>query len=267
MIINNALEELRTISEPSELWALFKICGKLMYFISNKGRFTSLTSINPKRHNGRVWKLNLITPYSNKKGYMLVRTRENGVSKHYLLHRLVLSAFNPIDTFEELQVNHIDGDKTNNNIENLEWCTCKENIQHAIENKLIDKTRKVSMYSLEGKFIKEFESITEAEKETGILVVNICACCNQKIRQAGGYQWNYNKFDNIEKVRPKKIAEDLKTRYCKPIQMLENGNMVKEFASVLEASNYLNVKNGSTNISACALGKRKSAYGYQWKYI
>ena len=52
------------------------------------------------------------------------------------IHRLVMIAFNPVPGYENLQVNHKDGNKLNNHISNLEWCTCKENVQHAIENDL-----------------------------------------------------------------------------------------------------------------------------------
>lgn len=66
---------------------------------------------------------------------------ENGTKKTYRAHRLVLMAFNPIDGMERLEVNHIDGNKSNNNLENLEWCTPSENQKHAFRTGL-QKARK-----------------------------------------------------------------------------------------------------------------------------
>lgn len=73
--------------------------------------------------------------------YSLIR--KDGSRKTYKAHRLVMITFCPIDKFVKLQVNHIDGNKLNNHISNLEWCTNKENIRHAIQNKLIYKSRAI----------------------------------------------------------------------------------------------------------------------------
>lgn len=85
------------------------------YLVSRKGEVWSVRS-------GRELRL------SNNKGYKVVNL---GRGKQYKVHRLVLSTFDPVGNWESLQVNHIDGDKTNNALSNLEWCTGKENIHHA----------------------------------------------------------------------------------------------------------------------------------------
>ena len=61
---------------------------------------------------------------------------DKGVCKHLLSHRLILSTFEPRDDMNELQVNHKNGIKSDNRIENLEWCTRSENLKHAYENGL-----------------------------------------------------------------------------------------------------------------------------------
>ena len=58
---------------------------------------------------------------------------KNGKSKSYFRHRLVMICFNPVENYQELQVNHIDGNKLNNSFENLEWCTNRENYIHALK--------------------------------------------------------------------------------------------------------------------------------------
>lgn len=73
----------------------------------------------------------------DKDGYEKVRLISTDGARHrYSVHRLVLENYNPVDGMETLQVNHIDGDKQNNNLNNLEWVTCQENILHAYKNNL-----------------------------------------------------------------------------------------------------------------------------------
>lgn len=90
------------------------------YFINEKGElFTDYgkTQLKDCMKNGYV-----------KNGLVL----KNGKSRHYFRHRLMMLCFNPREDADKLQVNHIDGDKTNNSLENLEWCTNQENRIHAV---------------------------------------------------------------------------------------------------------------------------------------
>lgn len=91
------------------------------YFINEKGElFTDYgkTQLKDCMKNGYV-----------KNGLIL----KNGKSKHFFRHRLVMLCFNPREDADMLQVNHIDGDKTNNSLQNLEWCTNQENRIHAVK--------------------------------------------------------------------------------------------------------------------------------------
>lgn len=69
---------------------------------------------------------------STKNNYFRVSLqRLDGTTNRYAIHRMLMMAFRPIDNMENMQVNHIDGNKQNNNFNNLEWVTIKENIHHA----------------------------------------------------------------------------------------------------------------------------------------
>lgn len=97
------------------------------YYVSNQGRVKS----NPARQEGRVLK-----PGIQSKGYQTVYLYlpvkpKKGVS--ITVHRLVLETFGPKPTAEQTEINHKDMDKTNNCIDNLEWCTSKQNHKHAID--------------------------------------------------------------------------------------------------------------------------------------
>ena len=90
--------------------------------------------------DGRIWSARtqkFLTPQYDKNGYVKIQMRStDNCSRRYSVHRLVLENFKPVDGMENLQVNHKDGNKLNNCLENLEWTTCKENIQHATDTGL-----------------------------------------------------------------------------------------------------------------------------------
>lgn len=158
-----------------ELWKNININGTIVdnYYVSSLGRFKNSKGVimeNYKPHHS---------------GYIFVRVNKQKYSMHYL----VASAFieNP---HSKPAVNHIDGIKTNNTLENLEWATIKENNQHNHNAGLIKVfTRKIGQYNLEGELIKEYNSIVEAEKEIGIQTIK--KVLYKKQNTAGGFIWRY----------------------------------------------------------------------------
>lgn len=126
----------------------------------------------------------------NNNGYKIVNLCKNGITKLTLVHRLVAQAFIK-NTNNYNCINHIDGNKTNNNIENLEWCTYKENIQHAYRTGLNKKSKEVNQYSLNGEYLSTYKSTYKASYATGINQSNIYMCCVGKRKTAGKYIWKF----------------------------------------------------------------------------
>lgn len=140
----------------------------------------------------------------SKDGYVYVTLYYNKKSYIKALHRLVASTFIKRSNIN-LEVNHIDGNKLNNNMNNLEWITHKENINHAWKTKLFEPVRAASkrygkdnpsaksivQYDIKGNKIKEYNCITEAVKETNINKTSIGKCCNFRRKTAGSYVWRF----------------------------------------------------------------------------
>ena len=133
---------------------------------------------------------------SDLNGYRVVTLiGKNGVEQA-LVHRLVADAF--IEKIEGKEyVDHIDGNRANNDVLNLRWCTFKENCTFplAIENKRnthIERAGKaVVQYDLDGNEIARFRGQNEAGRITGINGANISQVCNNKRKTAGGFIWRY----------------------------------------------------------------------------
>ena len=115
----------------------------------------------------------------------------------------------------------------------------------------------VHQYSLSGKYICSYTSVSKAEKENNIANGKISACCLGKRKSAGGFMWSYEKYDNIA---PYSTNGHSITVYCYDF----NGDYVGEYPSAVEAAKKLGGINGA-HIAACCNGKRKYAFGYQWK--
>lgn len=131
----------------------------------------------------------LILKYWKSWGYNYISLCKNNKSKKYRTHRLIAKAFIP-NPKKYPYVNHIDGNKSNNNVTNLEWCTSQQNTIHAYKTGLM-KTKKINQYDLNGNFIKTWNSIISASKELNINVKAIQSCCMQRTKTSGGYIWRY----------------------------------------------------------------------------
>jgi len=161
------------------------------YLISNKGRLKN-------EKTGRILKTKV-----NKRGYLCNTISVNGKIMVVKIHRLIAISFIP-NPENKITVNHIDGNKTNNNINNLEWATYSENNLHAYLigiktphwlNKFGEnhpKSRSVARITKDYKESKSYKSITEAAKQNNVSIGNISRVLSGDRKTAGGYLWRYH---------------------------------------------------------------------------
>lgn len=168
-----------------------------LYQVSNLGRVKTL----PKRgHKSCIMK-----PSLKKDGYIRIHLSKNAISKTLYVHRIVAEAFLPRCN-NKYEVNHINGIKTDNSVDNLEWVTRSRNQLHAIEmglrspspmtgrkGKLCPNSRAILQYDLKGNFVREWESISAAANSLGCKPSLICACLSPNIRTktSRGFIWKY----------------------------------------------------------------------------
>lgn len=129
-----------------------------------------------------------------KDEYMLVQLNDQ---KNHHVHRLMAKTF--LEGIEKEHVNHIDGNKHNNHITNLEWATPSENTQHAVDMGLQHNFNKKELhqYTLSGKYLASYESGAEAERCTGVQKENINNTVAGRRPFSGGYQWSRELKDTI----------------------------------------------------------------------
>ena len=159
------------------------------YMVSNLGRVKSLIY-------KRTGKEEILKAYDNGHGYLFVILCKDGKDKTCRVNRLVAQAFleNP-DNLPE--VNHKDEDKTNNCVENLEWCSKLYNINYgtgrkrSAEKRAKKLSKPVFSVNKESGLIMWWQSAMEASRQTGIAQGNITQCCKGKNKSAGGHIWFY----------------------------------------------------------------------------
>ena len=165
---------------------------KGLYQASSKGRIRRLR--RPIINNGTVTtkKGAIISQSYTSKGYKRVNIHFKEKKKEELVHRLVAEAFIPNP--DNLPcINHKDETKTNNAVENLEWCDCRYNNTYGtrIKKSVEKQSVKVIQCTLDGRFVDEYPSINEAGRKTKISAGHICHVCKGLRPNAGGYVWHY----------------------------------------------------------------------------
>lgn len=229
-----------------------------LYKVSNLGRVASYDRKVNYKHYGKIAtkKGKVLSPKVSNTGYLEVTLCDAHGKCHYCrVHRLVAIAFLPNPNNYQV-INHIDENKQNNCIYNLEWCSNRENIEKYHANRTV-----LYQYGLAGNLVKEWNSITKAAELVGGDKTGIqhCASAKSKLKTYFGYIWTY---DFLEEKELKHRLEDNKER--KVFQFDIHGNYIQSFTSLQKAADAVHCN--SSAITLACQGKRKTIKGFIWKY-
>ena len=251
-----------------------------LYKISNYGRLKSLARQSKNTDKVRFLKEKLLNVYESNQGYIKANLyNKNKVKRTESIHRLIGIAFisNPENKKE---INHKNGIRNDNRIENLEWCTRVENVIHSFKvlnrkrggGVCLSSLKQVAQYDLEGNFLKMFKSVSDAGRILHIKPKNISACAakspqNDKngkkyIRKtARGFMFRFfienplvkiEEYVKVEMVRGKEIS----------VYNLQ-GELIANFPSTKIASDRL--KLSPTCVKRVLMGTQHQHKGYKFK--
>lgn len=185
------------------------------YMIGNKGTVIGISRSKDNRYKEKQW---ILKQYEDRNGYMYVTLQKDKKKKTIKVHRLVAQHFiNNINNYP--CVNHIDSNRKNNNVQNLECVTYKQNMEHAVKNHRFDNmakinrekmkknkiylisdgykkankktSKKVGQYDKNNNLIKIYKSISEASRQTKINITSISYSANNLRKTGGGYIWHF----------------------------------------------------------------------------
>jgi hypothetical protein len=214
------------------------------YFVLPEGKIYSA-------HSAKILTSHLVNGYQN------VSLVVNHKGHKRRVHTLIALAFIPNPNNYPI-VNHKNGNKEDNSIDNLEWTTYKANSEHAIRtglNKL--RSTPVLQYSLNGEIIKEFRTITQASEETGTNLSSLSQALKLEDGISNNFIWRYKHPEdkNVkERSTTKKIVE----------QLDENNNVVATYESSRIAAEILDVSEGRMS-TLCTQGKKHNGFTFRYK--
>lgn len=188
----------------TEIWITIKNYPR--YQVSNLGRVKRLAYTHKGKSNSIVpYKEKILKQNKDGNGYFFVHFCMNYKHKNYHIHRLLAENF-ILNPQNKREVNHIDGNKNNNNIDNLEWCSRSDNMKHAhkmglIKNTMADKAHhnKCLILAAESHYKpvicynnnQEFKSITEAANSVNISIQALSSHLTNKTKTCAGMKWGF----------------------------------------------------------------------------
>ena len=193
----------------SELWKDIK-GSEGIYQVSSFGRIRSLDRIRIDQRTGKRAHIKgkIIKTVPGTTGYLIFSLHRNYRQTSARVHRIVAETFIEKSLYK-YAVNHINGIKTDNRVENLEWVTKSENELHAHRilgkkgawyghfGKLHHGSKPVNQYSLSGDFIKTWDSQGDIERKLGLSQGNISCCCCGIYKTAYGFIWKFKDKINV----------------------------------------------------------------------
>ncbi len=207
--------------------------------INNQETFYSVSNLGRVKNDstGTILKGTI-----SNNGYHMVHLR-NKIDKYCSIHRLVMKAFCPCENQDVLEINHKDGNKTNNALENLEWVNRIENMRSYRSNSI----GKCYQYDLNGNFLNEYENFSEAARQLNIDSYSIWRCLREEYSHAEKYQ-----FKNYKK---EKIDSWFKPNTKKVYVYADNGELIKVYNSQIETAKDFGLS--PTSIARYVKGSRK----------
>ena len=168
------IEEWRTVIYDGEVYE--------DYEVSSHGQVRSL-------NYNKTGKVQVLKPHIGKKGYLRIVLYKDGKRKRFLVHRVVAYTWIPNNDETKTEVNHINEDKTDNRVENLEWCDRNYNVHHGTGSERMGKAHSKRVLCVETGQI--FESTYDVERKTGLNRSNVGSCCRGSLKTVGGFHWKY----------------------------------------------------------------------------
>ena len=165
----------------TEVWCTIKGFENI-YEVSDQGRVKSIG----------YGDVRILRPIRDQDGYLLVNLYKNGEKKMCKVHRLVAQAF--IQNPDNLpQVNHKDENKTNNYVQNLEWCDSKYNNNYGTSNQRRSEklSKPVLQFTKDGEFVKEWKSMNDIQRNLNYSKGNISSCCTGRCKSAYNFIWKF----------------------------------------------------------------------------
>lgn len=243
-----------------------------LYLISSHGRVMSLFANKQK----------IINHHKTPKGYLVIGLCNNTISKNHKVHRLVAQAFIP-NPLNKPQVNHKDLNKTNNNVDNLEWVTGYENYIHAVANGAVRQKstlqkkikipkplgKKIYVYSISGQYMKEETSIKSQSASLGVSL-KVFSSHIKSTKPIGKYRYSFQKAQQISQYIPKQapkkpLPKHTENKAKRPILMTtESGFIIAYFESIIRCAETKGLR--AKSISNVLNGYKKSHGGYHFRY-
>lgn len=237
-----------------------------LYEVSDTGQVRSVTRECLHKNGNVIPKVGKVLAQCPNKNtrYMMCSLWRNNKAKYYYVHRLVAGAFIPNpDSLPE--VNHMDGDRQNNHLSNLEWVTRQGNARHAIDTGL----RKFQNRYTEDTFVSMLQEVIQGTSYQSLsqkydYKVPFLSTKLRKIAKKYGLEQELNQALLAQKVRRNKQAAP-KQKRLRVAQYTLDGEHIATYDSLREASRAIDI--GSGAISNAVSGRTKTCGGFIWKSV